>query len=195
MNQEGTLQIKDSTGNPAPLGLYGFALTTILLNIHNIGVFPLDSMIMAMGIFYGGLAQVIVGIMEWKKKNTFGTVAFTSYGFFWMTLVGLMILPKLGWGLPATSASMAAYLAVWGLFSLILFVGTLTSNKAIQFVFGTLVILFALLSIGDALESVSIKHLAGYVGIICGLSAMYLASAEVLNEMYGKTILPIGAKK
>ncbi|HPM26956.1 MAG TPA: acetate uptake transporter, partial [Methanothrix sp.] len=90
------LIIRDTTANPAPLGLLGFGLTTVLLNIHNAGYYELNSMILAMGIFYGGLAQIIAGIMEWKKNNTFGTTAFTSYGLFWLTLVGLLFLPKLG---------------------------------------------------------------------------------------------------
>jgi len=75
--------ITDNTANPAPLGLLGFGMTTVLLNLHNAGFFELGSMILAMGIFYGGMAQVITGVMEWKKGNTFGTVAFTSYGLFW----------------------------------------------------------------------------------------------------------------
>ena len=87
-------KIKDTTSNPAPLGLLGFGMTTVLLNIHNAGFYPLNTMILAMGIFYGGIAQVIAGIMEWKKGNTFGTTAFTSYGLFWLTLVALLMLPK-----------------------------------------------------------------------------------------------------
>ena len=86
-------QIKDTTANPAPLGLLGFGMTTVLLNLHNAGCFGLDTMILGMGIFYGGIGQVIAGVMEWKKKNTFGTTAFTSYGLFWLTLVALLVLP------------------------------------------------------------------------------------------------------
>ena len=78
----GPLDIRDTTSNPAPLGLMGFGMTTVLLNMHNAGWFGLGSMILAMGLFYGGLAQIIAGIMEWKKGNTFGTTAFTSYGLF-----------------------------------------------------------------------------------------------------------------
>src|SRR5665648_358921 len=104
--------------NPAPLGLLGFGLTTVLLNLHNAGVFPLDTMILAMGIAYGGLAQVIVGIKEFRKGNTFGTVAFTSYGLFWWSLVALLVLPKLtfiqGLATP-TETAMAAYFFMWGL--------------------------------------------------------------------------------
>ncbi len=183
--------LADTTANPAPLGLMGFGLTTILLNLHNIGLFALDSGILAMGIFYGGLGQIIVGMMEWKKKNTFGTVAFTSYGLFWLTLVGIIVLPKMGFEKPDTVA-MSAYLFLWGFFSLILFIGTFKLNKALQVVFFLLVILFMLLAIGDMFESASIKKFAGFEGVLCGLSAMYAGAAQVLNEVYKKTILPIG---
>ena len=106
-------QIKDNTGNPAPLGLLGFGMTTVLLNLHNAGFYELNSMILAMGLCYGGAAQIIAGIMEWKKGNTFATTAFISYGFFWWSLVALLILTKLGWGAPSNDTSMAAYLAMW----------------------------------------------------------------------------------
>src|SRR5271155_5855213 len=97
-----TVPVKDGIANPAPLGLCAFGMTTVLLNLHNAGFFELNSMILAMGIFYGGLAQVIAGIIEAKKNNTFGLTAFTSYGLFWLSLVGLIIMPKLGW-IPAAS--------------------------------------------------------------------------------------------
>ena len=87
MNEPTFTQIKDTTANPAPLGLLGFGMTTVLLNLHNAGFFELNGMILAMGICYGGLAQVIAGIMEWKKGNTFAATAFISYGFFWLSLV------------------------------------------------------------------------------------------------------------
>jgi succinate-acetate transporter protein len=182
---------EDTTSNPAPLGLMGFGMTTVLLNLHNAGVFELGSMILAMGIFYGGLAQVIAGIMEWKKGNTFGTTAFTSYGLFWLSLVGLIVLPKMGWSEPAENSAMVAYLIMWGIFTAGLFVGTLKLNRALQFVFATLTILFFLLALGDYTGSSTIKHIAGYEGIICGLSAIYTALAQVLNEVYGKTVAPI----
>jgi succinate-acetate transporter protein len=183
--------LADTTANPAPLGLMGFGLTTILLNLHNIGLFALDSGILAMGIFYGGLGQIIVGMMEWKKKNTFGTVAFTSYGLFWLTLVGIIVLPKMGFEKPDTVA-MSAYLFLWGFFSLILFIGTFKLNKGLQVVFFLLVILFMLLAIGDMFESASLKKFAGFEGVLCGLSAMYVGAAQVLNEVYKRTVLPLG---
>src|SRR6201994_4383529 len=113
--------VKDGIANPAPLGLCAFGMTTVLLNLHNAGFFELNSMILAMGIFYGGLAQVIAGIIEAKKNNTFGLTAFTSYGFFWLSLVGLIVMPKLGWITAASDQAMTAYLAIWGFFTFCLF--------------------------------------------------------------------------
>jgi succinate-acetate transporter protein len=187
--------IQDKTANPAPLGLLGFGMTTVLLNLKNAGLIEMSSMILAMGIFYGGIAQIIAGIMEWKKANTFGTTAFTSYGFFWLTLVGLIVFPSFGWGAAASKSSMAAYLFMWGLFTTVMFVGTLRANCALQFVFASLSVLFFLLAAGDAADNAGITKFAGYEGILCGFSAIYAGLAQVLNEMYGRTVLPIGAPK
>lgn len=184
--------VTEITANPAPLGLMGFGMTTVLLNIHNAGFFSLDAMILSMGIFFGGMAQVIAGIMEFKKNNTFGTTAFTSYGFFWLSLVGLNILPVMGLGVAADSLSMAAFLFMWGLFTLFMFIATFKISKALQVVFGSLAILFCLLSIGNYTGSSLILNIAGYEGIICGFSAIYAAMAQVINESYGRTVLPIG---
>ncbi|MEO8415781.1 MAG: acetate uptake transporter [Ginsengibacter sp.] len=187
-----TIAIKDSSANPAPLGLLAFGTTTVLLNLHNAGIFEMNAMILAMGIFYGGLAQVIAGIMESKKNNTFGFTAFISYGFFWLTLVGLIVMPKLGWIAAASESAMVAYLIIWGIFTFCLFFGTLRISKALQFVFGTLTILFFLLAAGDATGNASLKTFTGYEGIICGASAIYTGVGALLNEMYGKTVLPLG---
>jgi succinate-acetate transporter protein len=189
------VKMVDTTANPAPLGLLGFGMTTVLLNIHNAGFFPLSAMILAMGIFYGGLAQVIAGIMEWKKNNTFGTTAFTSYGLFWLSLVGLLVMPTFGWATAADPKAMAAYLFMWGLFTFIMYIGTLRITKALQFVFLSLAILFFLLAAGDFTGNAIITKIAGYEGIICGFSAIYTALAQVLNEVYGKIVLPIGPVK
>ncbi len=189
MDKDSKLELKDSTANPAPLGLMGFGMTTVLLNLHNAGLFGLDAMILSMGIFYGGIAQVFAGYMEWKKKNTFGTTAFLSYGLFWLTLVALIVGPKLGLAEKAGELSMAAYLSMWGLFTLYMFVGTLRINRALQFVFGSLTVLFFLLAIG---QYVPVVHtIAGYEGVVCGFSAIYAAMAQVLNEVYGKKVLPL----
>ncbi|CAE6887115.1 acetate uptake transporter [Vibrio sp. B1FLJ16] len=180
--------------NPAPLGLMGFGMTTILLNIHNAGFFPMDSMILAMGIFYGGLGQVIVGIMCYKRGDTFGTTAFTSYGLFWLTLVGLIVMPHMG--LPASPASfMGWYLALWGIFTGFMFIGSLCYPTAKQVVFGSLTILFFLLAARDFTGSEFIGTVAGFEGIFCGASAIYFAMAQVLNNEFGREVLPVGKAK
>lgn len=190
--QETITKIKDTTANPAPLGLLGFGMTTVLLNLHNAGLYGLDSMILAMGIFYGGMAQIIAGIMEWKKNNTFGTTAFTSYGLFWLTLVALIVLPEIGWITAPTNTALGFYLLLWGIFTFIMFLGTLKLNRALQFVFLSLALLFFLLAISDFTGSATVKNIAGVEGIICGLSAIYAGLAQVLNEVYGKVVWPIG---
>ena len=186
-----TVIISDKTANPAPLGLLGFGMTTVLLNLHNSGLFPLDSMILAMGIFYGGLAQIIAGIMEWKKNNTFGTTAFLSYGLFWLTLVFLLVFPKTGMAAAPTKLAMGFYLLMWGIFTFVMFIGTLRINRALQFVFASLTILFFLLAIRDFANNTTVGYIAGYEGIVCGCSAIYAGLAQVLNEVYGRTVLPI----
>jgi uncharacterized protein len=182
--------------NPAPLGLMGFGMTTVLLNIHNAGFFPLDSMILAMGLFYGGIAQVIAGILEFKKGNTFGMTAFTSYGLFWITLVALIIMPNYYPGVnPSPPHFMGWFLFMWGLFTCYMWFGTFGKNRALQFIFLSLTILFWLLAIRDWSGSAIIGRIAGFEGIICGLSAIYLAAAEIINESWGKTVLHIGEIK
>lgn len=178
--------------NPGPLGLMGFGMTTVLLNLHNAGFFPLSSVILSMGIFYGGLAQILAGLLEYKKGNTFAATAFTSYGAFWLSLVGLLMLPKMGLAEATDTRFLGVYLGLWGIFTLFMFIGTLPANRALQFVFGSLTILFALLAVGNFTDNHALLMFAGFEGIICGASAIYLAMAEVLNEQYGRTILPIG---
>lgn len=197
MNEPTITQIKDTSANPAPIGLLGFGMTTVLLNLHNAGCFELNSMILAMGLCYGGTAQVIAGIMEWKKGNTFATTAFVSYGFFWLSLVALVVLPKIIPTVTATNeTAMAAYLALWGIFTAVMFLGTLRISRALQVVFGTLTILFFLLAICDYTgASPGCKQATGCEGIVCGLAAIYTGLAQVLNELSGRIVWPLGAVK
>ncbi len=181
----------DRTANPAPLGLMGFGMTTILLNLHNAGIIALGGAILAMGIFYGGLAQVLAGLMEWKKGNTFGTTAFTSYGFFWLSLVAIWLFPALGLWEAESKQAMAFYLALWGVFTAYMSIATLRSNRGLQFVFITLAMLFFGLAAGDATGIAVITVASGYLGIVCGAGAVYVAMAEVLNEAYGRPVLPL----
>ena len=187
--------IQDTTANPAPLGLLGFGMTTVLLNLHNAGFFPLDAMVMGMGIFYGGLGQIIVGLMEWKKNNTFGATAFTSYGLFWLTLVALILLPRTGLIPPSSGVAMGSYLTMWGLFTSVLFLASFQLNRALQIVFGSLMLLFFLLAAADFSGDEHVRIIAGYEGIFCGLSAIYTGLAQVMNEVFKRTIAPLGPAK
>jgi len=197
--------ITQKVANPGPLGLLGFGMTTILLNfVHNAMLGSVDAMILGMGLVYGGLAQVIAGVLEFRKGNTFGTVAFTSYGLFWWSYAFINLLPRsiffAGYQSPSNE-SMMAYFIMWGLFTLIMFFGTLKTNRTLQTVFMTLTILFFLLGIKSGLLAYTsltasdlelFTRIIGIEGIVTGFSAFYLALAEVLNEVHGKTVLPIG---
>ncbi len=189
--------VKDTTANPAPLGLLGFGMTTVLLNLHNAGFFELNSMIIGMGIFMGGIAQMFAGLQEWKKNNTFGATAFTAYGGFWLSLVALWIIPKTAFGAAYKSSEdgVAWYLLLWGIFTLFMFIATLKLNRLLQVIFLTLTILFFLLAISDFTGNASLRVFAGYEGIICGLAAMYGCFAQVINEVFGKIILPVGTRE
>jgi uncharacterized protein len=188
-------RILDTTANPAPLGLAAFGMTTVLLNLHNAGLFNLGSMILGMGIFYGGIAQVIAGIMEWKKGNTFGMIAFTSYGLFWLSLVALMVMPAQAMGAKNDNAAMVTYFIIWGIFTLCLFFGTLKISRALQFIFASLAVLFFMLAVRDITGNAVIATITGIEGVICGLSAVYTAVALVLNEVFGRVVLPVGPVK
>lgn len=187
-----SVEMKEKTvANPGPLGLLGFGMTTVLLNLHNAGLLPLSIVIVAMGIALGGLAQIIAGIRELKQGNTFGGTAFTAYGLFWWSLVLIWINPFEGIN-SGDNVSMGFYLLLWCIFTLFMFIGTLKHNRATQVVFGTLTLLFLLLAIGDFTHNHVITTIAGIEGIICGLSAIYSAMGQVVNAEFGKTILPLG---
>ncbi|MFO7835140.1 MAG: acetate uptake transporter [Candidatus Thorarchaeota archaeon] len=183
--------MSDELANPAPLGLIGFGMTTVLLNLRTAGLIASSTslgMIFAMGIFYGGFAQIIAGLMEFRKGNTFGTVAFTSYGLFWMTFVFLHVFASLdpAWAAAVDKGSMSAYLFCWGVFTFLMFFGTLKTNRMLQIVFFTLFVLFFMLSAADLLTYVGLTDAgsalaaaAGIEGVFCGGSAFYLAMAEV----------------
>ncbi len=185
--------------NPAVLGLTCFGLTTLLLNLHNAGLFKMDTTILGLGIFVGGLAQVIAGILEFRKGNTFGMTAFLAYGTFWISLVfaivykGHAIANKplfTSLAYESSGKGLAWFLCLWGVFTLFMTIGTFRINRVLQFVFITLTILFFLLAIGIGWEVSGVVKAGGVVGIFTGAAAIYLAMAENLEEIYGKTILP-----
>lgn len=181
---------QSNIANPSPLGLLGFGMTTCLLNLHNAGFISLSIVIVAMGFALGGAAQIIAGIMEFKKNNTFGATAFTAYGFFWWSLILIWINPfsKIN---AADSTSMGFYLGLWFIFTLFMFIGTLKHNRATQVVFCSLAILFLLLSVANFSGSDVIHSIAGYIGIFCGLSAIYSSMGQIINNEFGKTVMPL----
>ncbi|MDO5689522.1 MAG: acetate uptake transporter [Tissierellia bacterium] len=180
---------KPSIANPSPLGLLGFGMTTVLLNLHNADLIPLSVVIVAMGFALGGAAQIIAGVMDFLTGNMFGATAFTAYGFFWWSLIFIWIAP---FGVQAADPmSMGFYLLLWCLFTLYMFIATLNHNKGIQVVFGSLTILFLLLAVANFTGSHLIHVIAGYIGIFCGLSAIYNSAAQILNAEYNKVVLPL----
>jgi succinate-acetate transporter protein len=181
---------EEKIANPAPLGLLGFGMTTVLLNLHNAGFIPLSVVIVAMGFALGGTAQVIAGFMEFKKNNVFGATAFTAYGLFWWSLVFIWDNPFAD--ASADAVSMGFYLLLWGIFTAFMYIATHKHNRITQIVFFSLALLFFLLSVANFTGSDTIHAIAGIVGILCGCSAIYSSVAQVINNEYGKTVFPVG---
>jgi succinate-acetate transporter protein len=192
-NKRSIVEIKDITAGAGALGLLGYGMPGVLLGLANAGIIQAGSMILAMAIFMGGFAMFTAGLMEWKKGNTYGMAAYSSYGLFWFSFAALNLLPALGLAKDTGGAgAMAAYLALWGLFTLILFIGSLKMSRALQFVLGTLGLVFFLEAAGAATGTGMFTIVAGYIGVISGLAAIYTALAPVLNDIYGKTVAPLG---
>lgn len=167
--------------DPGPLGLMGFGMTTVLLNLHNAQIIPMGGAILAMGLVFGGTTQFVAGLLEYFNNNTFGMTAFMSYGAFWVSLVTLQILPH--WGLaPASSPGlMGSYLLMWGLFTAIMTIGALHASRIHQVVFASLMLLFVLLGCGELLERPTLTVVAGYEGLFCGICAIFLAAKELFS--------------
>jgi succinate-acetate transporter protein len=176
--------------DPAALGLAAFGATTVLLNLHNLDLIT-ATLTFAYGFFFGGLAQVIAGLVDFKRGNLFGATAFTSYGLFW---IGLSLFKLFEWeGLVAADSNeLAAWMAIWGLFTLYMTIGSLkVGGRALQVVFVTLTILFFLLSAAFATGEDLVLKVAGAEGVLCGLSALYTSAGLVLNSVYGKRVVPL----
>lgn len=176
-------------GNPAVVGLAGFGLTTLLLQLHNIGICGLGP-VLAMGIIFGGLAQMLAGFQEQKLGNNFGYSAFVSYGSFWIGLSIIWILNFLK-VYETSHKELGLYMLVWTLYTTIMFIASLRVHKAMAITFGLLLIGFILLVLGLLRNPVFIK-VAGYELIFCALMAWYMMAAIIINDLAGKTILPTG---
>lgn len=175
--------------NPAPLGLAGFAFTTWMLSMHNAGWFGGQDvpMVLALAFAYGGSAQVLAGLLEFARGNTFGLTAFTSYGAFWWSYALFVIF----FSSKVQPSFIAWYLFLWGVFTFYMWLATFRANKALQLVFLALWVTFVLLAFGIWFAPIFGK-IGGYVGLVTAVLAFYLSAAEVINENYGRAVLPIG---
>lgn len=179
--------------NPAPLGLAGFGLTTVVLSAINAGLLPREatSAVVPLAFAYGGVAQIIAGILEFKNNNTFGMVAFTSYGLFWWWYAFLIWTIGAGWIKAPASEGIGLTLLMWGVFTLYMWIPTFRANFTVWSVFLLLWITFFLLAGGDL--GWGTARLGGWVGLLTGIAALYASFAEVTNETFGREVLPLGS--
>jgi len=179
--------------NPAPLGLVAFGLTTVVLSSINAGLLSRDALpaVVPLAFAFGGLAQILAGILEFRNHNTFGTVAFTAYGLFWWWWALLQWTVGAGWMAAPSAAGVGLTLGMWGVFTLYMWVSTFRSNLALWCVFLLLWITFFLLAGGDF--GLGTGRIGGFVGLACGLVAMYASFAEVTNGTFGRAVVPLGS--
>lgn len=179
--------------NPIPLGLLGFGMSTVLLSLVNAGVFELGTMVLAMAVFFGGIAQTIVAVLCYRRNDSFGVTAFGGYSFLWLTLAFLLIGGEFGWWPVANSGTaMGWYLFLWAIFTFGLFIGSFVAPRVLTLVLTLTWILLLVLAFANWTESETLTRIGGWEGVATGVSAMYLAFAFLLNEMFGRTVLPVG---
>ena len=186
--------LPEGIADPGPLGLAGFAMTTFVLSVFNadlVGNAKLSAVVLPIALFYGGIAQLLAGMWEFRKNNTFGALAFTSYGAFWMSLAAYdkFVVPDL----PAADAHTASgiFLGAWTIFTLYMWVASLRTNAAVAAVFTVLLVTFTLLTFGKFNPDTSLVEWGGYFGIATAVLAWYASFAGVANSTWGKTLLPI----
>jgi uncharacterized protein len=178
-------------GNPAVVGLAGFGLTTLVLQFHNVGWMPSIGPVVWLGLIFGGLAQLIAGLQEQKTGNNFGYCAFTSYGAFWIALALMLIANKYDL-YKAGHEEIGWFLLAWTLFTAILWIGSLRIHGAMAFTFTTLLAGFILLDVAHFTTLTQATAWAGYDLIVCALAAWYMMARIILNEIYGRELLPAG---
>jgi succinate-acetate transporter protein len=183
--------------NPGPLGLAGFGLTTVVLSVINAGLLPHEAVpaVVPLAFAFGGLAQIIAGILEFKTGNTFGMVAFTSYGSFWWWFAFLQWTVAAGWLKAPPPVAGGTVLLMWGVFTFLLWIVSFRLNKGVWSIFLLLWITFFLLAFGDfgyAIGSLTCGQVGGYFGLLTGLDAMYVAFVELLNATANRVVLPLG---
>ena len=185
------------SANPAPLGLAGFGLTTVVLSCVNAGILATDSaaVVVPLAFAFGGIAQLIAGTLEFKTGNTFGMVAFTSYGLFWWWFAFLRWTIGAGWLKAPPSTSVAVTLFMWGIFTFLLWIVTFRLSKAVWSIFLLLWITFFLLAAGDFgyfIGTLNCGRVGGYFGLLTGIDAMLVAFIEILNATAGRKLISPG---
>ncbi len=180
--------------NPGPLGLFGFGLTTLLLSSINGGLLPPEALaaVVPLAFAYGGTAQFVAGVFEFKFGNTFGGVAFCSYGAFWWWFSLLLWTLGAGWLKAPAAAGMATALMLWGIFTFVLWLVTFRLNKVLWSVFLLLMLTFFALAAKDFGFGAYWGKLGGYLGLITGLDAVLLGGIELLNTVAGYTVISTG---
>lgn len=180
--------------DPAPLGLAAFALTTFVLSVFNAGLMSaeLEPVVLPLALFYGGLAQFLAGMWEFRKANTFGALAFTSYGSFWLSFAAYVQFVSEGLG-PNAAAATALYLLAWGIFTAYMTVAAMRVNVAVLSVFVFLTLTFFVLAIADFTGSVATGQAGGWLGLITAVLAWYASFAGVTNFTWKRTVLPVGS--
>lgn len=183
-----------SSEYPAALGFLGLGMTLLLFTLNQAGLLPLNNSSLATGLFYGGLGQLLVGMMEYHRKNAFGAVAFTAFGFFWLSLIALFVSPMIGWSGAPQGVALSSYLIMWGLFTGLLFMGTLRQARLVRVLFA-LLSLFLLTKAAAVMTGRPVVDLAAhYLGLSCGSLLVLLALALGVNEICGRTVVPIGRR-
>ena len=182
--------------NPAPLGLFGFGMTTAVLSFVNaniIGGGPTSyPIVLGMALAFGGVAQLLAGMWEFRTGNTFGAVAFSSFGAFWISFFILVSFNVAQLPAHEVNAGLGLYLLAWGAFTAMLFLCSFASPRALQLLFLLLTATFVLLGIGNAGAHTTITHIGGYVGIATAAVAVYIATADLMKAAYGHSMLPLG---
>ena len=195
LTKERTSVVESGVADPAPLGLAAFALTTFAFSVTNAGFLGEEAInhFIPLALIYGGLAQFVAGMWEFRNQNTFASTGFTSYGAFWIALGILEIFARqLGIAEEQVPLALAWTFAAWAIFTLYMWIGSWGVNAALGIVFTLLLATFILLAATEFTHSMGLRQIAGWVGIVTAISAWYVSAADVLNDTYGRTILPVG---
>ena len=194
VTKERTSVVEQGVGDPAPLGLAAFALTTFLLSLFNGGLLSEagEPVVFSLALFYGGLAQFVAGMWEFRNQNTFGATGFTSYGAFWLAFWGLnqFYIDRIPEG--QRPVVVGWFIIAWGIFTAYMWIASFGTSRSVMIVFLLLTATFLLLGIGDLLGSGLVRHIGGYVGIATAIAAWYASAADVINDTFGRTVLPVG---